>query len=166
MDVGGDLDGDPLNLQDDALVYAAKGFTINGKTTTLPVQYNANGTVLRDNSGKALLVPNALTVATGYTSIAGPSKDYAGVNPPTIISPQTIDIPVYADLLNQTLNSRVQSGTPEVIFNAQTSLNNASNWATKFPAGGTATQPTVVHVINGGLNIPSNAVLKNRNSST
>jgi RHS repeat-associated protein len=160
MNGGGDLDGDPLNLQDDALVYAAKGFTING-SATLPVQYNANGTPMRDASGKLLLVANALTVATGYTSSTGPSSTYAGVNPPAVISPQTIDIPLYSDLLTQTLNSRVPSGTPEVIFNALTPLNTASDWATKFPAGGTATRPTVVHVINGGLNIPTNAVLNN-----
>jgi hypothetical protein len=30
MNGSGDLDGDPLNLSDDALVYAGKGFTING----------------------------------------------------------------------------------------------------------------------------------------
>ena len=40
MNGGGDLDGDPINLQDDALVYAAKGFTING-IATLPVQRDA-----------------------------------------------------------------------------------------------------------------------------
>jgi large repetitive protein len=160
MNGGGDLDGDPLNLQDDALVYAAKGFIINGNAT-LPVQYNANGTVLRDASGKAILVPNALTVATGYTSSNGPSNSYAGVNPPTVISPQTIDIPLYGDLLNQTLSAKVPSGTPEVIFNAQTPLNTVSDWNTKFPSGGTTTNPKVVRVANGSLNIPSNAVLGN-----
>ncbi|NJO63026.1 MAG: PKD domain-containing protein [Richelia sp. RM2_1_2] len=34
---GGDLDGNPLDLSDDALIYAALGFTINGNIT-LPVQ--------------------------------------------------------------------------------------------------------------------------------
>jgi hypothetical protein len=161
MNGGGDLDGDPLNLQDDALVYATKGFIINGNVT-LPVQYNANGTVLRDASGKAILAPNALTVGTGYTSNTGPSNSYAGVNPPTIVSPLTVDIPLYADLLNQTLNAKVPSGTSEVVFNAQTTpLNTLSDWTTKFPLGGTATNPKVVRVINGGLNIPANAVLSN-----
>jgi large repetitive protein len=160
MNGGGDLDGDPLNLQDDALVYAAKGFTINGNAT-LPVQRDAKGNIIRDASGRAILVPNALTVATGYTSSAGPNKTYVGIDPPAVISPQTIDIPSYTSLLNQTLNSRVPSGTPEVIFNAQTPLNTLSDWNSKFPSGGTATNPKVVRVINGGLNIPSNAVLSN-----
>jgi hypothetical protein len=160
MHGGGDLDGDPLNLQDDALIYSAKGFTINGNAT-LPVQRDVNGNIVRDVSGKAILVPNALTVATGYTNSKGPSKDYVGVNPPAVISPQTIDIPSYSSLLNQTLNSRVPSGTPEVIFNAQTPLNTLADWNTKFPSGGTASNPKVVRVINGGLNIPSNAVLSN-----
>ena len=155
-----DLDGDPLNLQDDALVYAAKGFAING-SSTLPVQYNANGTPMRDASGKLVLVPNALSVAAGYTSSTGPNSTYAGVNPPTVLSPQTVNIPLYSDLLNQTLSSRIPSGTPEVTFNAQTPINSAADWASKFPAGGTPTRPTVVHVINGGLNIPGNAVLQN-----
>jgi RHS repeat-associated protein len=160
MNGGGDLDGDPLNLQDDALIYATKGFIINGNVT-LPVQYNANGNVLRDASGKAILAPNALTVGTGYTSNTGPSNSYAGVNPPTIVSPLTVDIPLYGDLLNQTLNAKVPSGTPEVVFNAQTPLNTLSDWTTKFPSGGTATNPKLVRVINGGLNIPANAVLSN-----
>ena len=160
MNGGGDLDGDPLNLQDDALVYAAKGFTINGNAT-LPVQRDANGNIIRDASGKAILVPNALTVATGYTSNKGPTKDYAGIDPPSVISPQTIDIPTYASLLNQTLSAHVPSGTPEVIFNAQTPLNTVSDWNSKFPSGGTVTNPKVVHVTNGGLNIPGSAVLSN-----
>lgn len=160
MNGGGDLDGDPLNLQDDALVYAARGFTINGNAT-LPVRRDANGNIIRDASSKAILVPNALTVATGYTSNTGPTNSYAGINPPTLISPQTIDIPSYTSLVNQTLSSRVPSGTAEVIFNAQTPLNTIADWNSKFPSGGTATNPSVVHVINGGLNIPSNVVLSN-----
>jgi hypothetical protein len=160
MNGGGDLDGDPLNLQDDALVYAAKGFTFDSNAI-LPIQYNANGTPMRDASGKILLVPDALSVSPGYTSSQGPSNKYAGLNPPAVISPQTVDLPLYSDLLNQTLTRRVPNGTAEIIFNAKTPLKTASDWATKFPAGGTATLPKVVHVINGGLNIPSNAILNN-----
>ncbi len=160
MNGSGDLDGDPLNLQDDALVYAAKGFTINGNAT-LPVMRDAKGNPLRDANGKLILVDNALTVAAGYTSSKGPDKSYAGINPPKVISAQSVELPSYTGLVNQTLTSRNATGQSEVIFNAQTSLNSLSDWNSRFPKGGTATRPTVVRVINGNLNIPNGANLSN-----
>jgi hypothetical protein len=63
---GGDFDGDPLNLSDDARIYAGKGFTMNGDPT-LPVRRNANGNPIRDANGKLMLIDQAVTVATGYT---------------------------------------------------------------------------------------------------
>jgi PKD repeat protein len=63
---GGDFDGDPLNLSDDARIYAGKGFTMNGDPT-LPVRRDANGNPIRDANGKLMLIDQAVTVATGYT---------------------------------------------------------------------------------------------------
>jgi RHS repeat-associated protein len=161
MNGSGDLDGDPLNLLDDALVYAAKGYTINGNPA-LPVQRDAAGNVIRDANGKPLLVPNAVTVSPGYTVLNGPTNKYAGLNPPTAIPLQQIEIPVYADLRNQTLRDLIPAGTPEIIFDASRNpLNSLSDWNSKFPTGGTTTQPKVVRVINGGLNIPKDADLSN-----
>jgi RHS repeat-associated protein len=157
-----DFDGEPLNLNDDAFIYAGKGFSINGKTV-LPVKRNATGDPLTDSSGKPILVDQAVTVANGYLySNVSASNRYSGLVPPQIVDKQTIDVPVYTTELNGELSRRIPAGTPTVTFNiAQNPLNNASDWAKKFPASGTTTAPTVVKVTGGGLNIPSNVSLNN-----
>jgi hypothetical protein len=158
---GGDLDGNALDLNDDALIYAAKGFTINGNMT-LPVQRDANGNIIRDASGKPILVNNAVSVSNGYTTADGPSNQYAGLIPPPIIAPQTINVPVYADLKQQELNRRVASSTATVTFNiSQNPIKNASDWNAKFPSAGTVSNPTVVTVVGGGLEIPNGVILNN-----
>ncbi|WP_404791342.1 PKD domain-containing protein [Altericista sp. CCNU0014] len=159
MNGSGDLDGDALNPNDDARIYAAKGYTINGNPT-LPVQRDAAGNILTDASGKPILVPNAIVVSPGYTVLKAPTNKYTGFTPTKTIPLQPIDIPAYADLRTQTLNSRVATGTPEVTFNASLNpLNTLTDWNVKFPAPGTATQPNVVRVTGGGLNIPDSATL-------
>jgi RHS repeat-associated protein len=157
-----DFDGQPLNLNDDAFIYAGKGFSINGKTV-LPVQRNAAGEPLTDANNRQILVEGAVTVATGYLySNVSANNRYSGLVPSQIVDKQTIDIPAYSLLQIQELNSRIPAGTPTVTFNvAQNSLSNASDWTKKFPAPGTTTSPTVVKVIGGGLNIPSNVTLNN-----
>jgi PKD repeat protein len=161
MNGSGDLDGDPLILSDDALVYAAKGYTINGNPT-LPVQRDGAGNILKDSSGKPILIPNAIVVSPGYTTANGPTNKYAGLSPVTSIPLQPIALPTYSDLKTQTLNSLVPTGTTEVLFNASLNpINSIADWNSKFPASGTTAQPKVVRVTNGGLNIPSNATLNN-----
>jgi RHS repeat-associated protein len=157
-----DFDGEPLNLNDDALIYAGKGFNINGKTV-LPVKRNAAGDPLTDASGKPILVDQAVTVASGYLySNVSASNRYSGLVPPQIVDKQTIDVPVYTTELNGELSRRIPTGTPTVTFNvAQNPLNNAADWTKKFPAPGTATAPQVVKVTGGGLNIPSHVNLNN-----
>jgi RHS repeat-associated protein len=158
---GGDLDGNPLDLNDDALIYAAKGFTINGNIT-LPVQRNASGNPILDASGKPILINNAVAVSSGYTVANGPSNQYAGLIPPPVIPLQTINVPAYADLKQQELNHRIAVGTPTVTFNiSQNPIKNANDWNAKFPSPGTASNPTLVRVIGGGLEIPNGVTINN-----
>ncbi|NJN09470.1 MAG: PKD domain-containing protein [Richelia sp. RM2_1_2] len=158
---GGDLDGNPLDLSDDALIYAAKGFTINGDIT-LPAKQDENGNPLRNSSGKLILVDNAVTVAPNYTTINANNNKYANLVPPQIVEQQVIDIPIYADLKQQKLDSVIPSGTQTVTFNSgQNPLNNSQDWNNKFPAPGTASNPRVVRVTGGGLNIPDNINISN-----
>ncbi|NJN13192.1 MAG: hypothetical protein HC815_36845, partial [Richelia sp. RM1_1_1] len=158
---GGDLDGNPLDLNDDSLIYAAKGFTINGNIT-LPVQRDENGNPLTNNSGKLLLVNNAVTVAPNYTTINANNNQYANLIPPQVVDEQVIDIPAYADLKQQTLDSVIAPGTSTVTFNSsQNPLNNSQDWNNKFPAPGTESNPRVVRVTGGGLNIPGNINISN-----
>jgi RHS repeat-associated protein len=156
-----DLDGNPLDLSDDALIYAAKGFTINGNST-LPVQRDAAGNPIRDASNKLVLVDKAVAVSSGYTVSNGPSNKYTGLTPPPVIAQQTVNVRDYADLRQQELNLRIPTGTPTVTFNiAQNSIRNANDWNSKFPSPGTASNPRVVRVTGGGLTIPTNITLNN-----
>ncbi|BBD70727.1 hypothetical protein NIES4072_70930 [Nostoc commune NIES-4072] len=159
----GDFDGIPTDLSDDALIYAAKGFVMNGNLE-LPVQRDAQGNPIRDTNGKLVLVDKAVAVSNGYTtSIAnGSNSKYAGLVPPPLVAQQTVFVPAYADIKQVDLNRRIPAGTPTVTFNiSQNPLNTSSDWSQKFPAAGTVNNPTVVRVIGGGLNIPANVNLSN-----
>jgi large repetitive protein len=157
-----DFDGVPSNLQDDAFIYAGKGFNINGNTI-LPVQRDGNGNPILNSSGKQILLDNAVTVAPGYLFSNAPGNNpYAGLVPPQIVSTQTLIVPAYNEVKTQVLNSKIPVGTPTVTFNIQANpINNLNDWNNKFPVGGTPTQPKVVNVINGGLNVPNGVNLSN-----
>lgn len=158
---GGDFDGRPLDPRDDAKIYAGKGFTFNG-SVTLPVQRDALGNILRDNSGKAILATGTIAVAQGYTQSNGPSNQYAGLVPPPVVAKQTVNVPAYADLKQQELTQRIPSGTPTVTFDIrQNPILNATDWNRKFPTAGTSSQPKVVRVTNGSLTIPQGINLSN-----
>jgi Bacterial Ig-like domain/Bacterial Ig-like domain (group 3) len=158
---GSDFDGLPLDLSDDALIYAGLGFKMNG-SIVLPTQRNASGTITTDAAGKSVLVNNALTVGPNYTqsSISG-GNNYAGLNPPPVLSGITVDVPDFAALKQQELTARIPAGTPTVTFNAtQNPTTTAALWNQKFPPGGTATQPKVVQV-TGALTIPTGVTISN-----
>ena len=158
---GGDLDGNPLDISDDALIYSAKGFTINGNIT-LPVQRDENGNPLRDSFGKLILVDKAVTVAPSYTTINANNNQYSNLVPPQIVDELVINIPNHDELKQQTLDSVIAPGTQTVTFNSnQNSLNNSKDWNNKFPAPGTESNPTVVRVTGGGLNIPNKVSIAN-----
>ena len=158
---GGDLDGNPQDINDDALIYAAKGFTINGNIT-LPVQRDENDNPLTDNSGKLILVDNAVTVAPSYTTINANTNQYSNLVPPQVVDELVINIPNYDDLKQLSLDSVIAPGTQTVTFNSnQNPLNNSKDWDNKFPAPGTESNPTVVTVTGGGLNIPNKVSIAN-----
>jgi Bacterial Ig-like domain len=159
-----DLDGNPLDLSDDALVYGGKGFSLNGNSI-LPVKYDASGNPVKDSQGKLVLVDKAITVAAGYlqANVGGnASNKYAGLNPPQIVATETVTVPLFADIKQQELNRKIPTGTPTTTFNISTNpINTAAQWAAIFPPAGTATQPKVVRVTGGGLNIPGTVNLSN-----
>jgi RHS repeat-associated protein len=157
-----DFDGNPLNVNDDAFIYAGKGFDLNGQTI-LPVQRNQAGTALTNSSGQLLLVDQAVVVAPGYLiSASNGSNNYTNLNPPQVIAQQTITIPSYAGIKQQELAARIPVGATTVVLNVSPSpINNANQWQQFFPAGGTPSQPKVIRVLNGSLNIPNNVDLSN-----
>ncbi|NJK64306.1 MAG: hypothetical protein HC921_17865 [Synechococcaceae cyanobacterium SM2_3_1] len=153
INAGGDFDGDPLDDSDDALIYGGDGFTFN-TSPTLPVQRDEQGNPITDEQGRPILVENAVAVSAAYSQINAPNNPYAGLIPPTIVPDQIVEVQSYQGLRNQTLAERIPPGTPTQTFNSsQNPINNAADWANKFPSGGEAGSPTVVEVTNG-LNVP------------
>ena len=158
-----DLDGNPLDLSDDALVYGGKGFSFNGNTI-LPVQYGSNGQPIYSN-GKLVLVDKAVSVAAGYlqANVNGNARtQYANLTPPQIVATETVFVPTFAAIKQQELARKIPTGATLVTFNSsQNPMNSAADWGVKFPPGGTAALPKVVTVTGGGLNINGNVNLSN-----
>jgi hypothetical protein len=124
-----DLDGNPLDLTDDAFIYAEKGFSLNGNSV-LPVQRDVAGNPLKNSAGKSLLIDQALVVAAGYLqSNSNGSNNYTNLNPPQIIAKQGITISSYTDIKQQELTARIPAGAATVTFNAQlNTINNQAQW--------------------------------------
>lgn len=121
------------DIQDDALIHASRGFTINGNPT-LPVIRNTQGNPITDNNGKLTLVNNAVTVAPGYNISNASTNRYANLIPPQIIDPQSVTLPNYSDIKQQELLRRTPPNATTITFNAQNNpINNANQWASKFP---------------------------------
>jgi hypothetical protein len=156
-----DLDGNPLDLQDDARIYAGQGFSFRGNTV-LPVKRDINGNALRDSQGKLILVDRAGAVSSGYFLSEITGQNYGNINPPQIVATQPIDIPSYSTLEQQYLTSQVTSSVPQLNFNAATAnINTAARWQQNFPVSGTNNQLKVVRVTGGDLNIPTGISLSN-----
>ena len=101
---GGDLEGNPLDISDDALIYAAKGFRINGDVI-LPVKRDENSNPLLDSSGKLILVDNTIAVADGYTISVDSNEQYFGLNQPQVMEEIAVKIPAYDSLKKHKLDS-------------------------------------------------------------
>ena len=158
-----DFDGNPLDTTDDALIYGGAGFTINGNPT-LPVKIDNQGNILLDEASRKILIDNAVAVSEQFfvANAAAASNFYSGLTPPQIVEPQTIEVPVYSQLLSENLDWVIAPTSLEIEFDAlEQTLNNARQWNSKFPPSGTETEPTVVRVTNGGLTIPSQVDLSN-----
>jgi RHS repeat-associated protein len=149
-----DLDGNPLDSNDDAFVYAGKGFTLNGESV-LPVVRDSAGKAIKNSQGKLQLLDQALVVASGYLqSNVSSNNNYTNLNPPQVIATQSIVVPSFASIKQQELTNRTPVGAVTVTFStAPTSA--------QFPSGGTATQPKVIRINNGNLVLPKDVNLSN-----
>jgi hypothetical protein len=155
-----DFDGEPLNLQDDSLIYAGQGFVLKGNTI-LPVQRDASGNPLRNVQGKLLLVDKAVAVAPDYFLSETNSRDYANLLPPQVVAKEVINVPTYALLEKQNLTDRLPTTVPTVFDASRVDISTLSRWQQRFPANGIATQPKVIRVVNDDLNIPSGVSISN-----
>lgn len=158
----GDFDGEPLDLQDDARIYAGNGFTIEG-VQKFPVLRDDAGAAILDDSGREILLDNAVDVGPDYSiNDVSNSNQYSGLVPPNVVSPQTVEVPGYQDLKQSVLDSAIGESSQTVALDAKgTALNSEKKWLDNFPAPGTAENPTVVTVTNGDLKIPNKVDLSN-----
>jgi RHS repeat-associated protein len=161
----GDFDGNPLDLSDDARIYAAKGFKV-GSNTILPVARLANGNPVRDANGKLVLVDRAIAVAAGYNYLSVPNNtDYANLTPPQIVAAETIVLPDYNTVKANTLAAVIPANTPTQLLDSRNgNLERLSNWNTYFGVNATGSGNPgmkVIRVTQGDFNIPTNAKLKN-----
>jgi PKD repeat protein len=143
------LDGNVNSRTDDTKIYAATGVNINGNIT-LPIKRDATGNPLKDANGKFILIDNSITTAPGASN----SNSYSNIN----TAAQTITIPTYNDIKQQSFNI---TSTPITFDISQKPINTAADWTSKFPPAGTTSNPTVVRIINGNFNLPANITLNN-----
>lgn len=153
-----DFDGDPADYSDDALIYAGKGFTLNGNLE-LPVVRDEAGNAIVDGDNKEVLVDRAVAVSSNYLHANASNNNtnrYSGLVPPQIVDTKTVSVPDYHDLLSENLFNAIPTDAEVIDFNIRSSrMNNLNQWQQKFPAPGTPENPTIVKVKGGGLNIPS-----------
>jgi PKD repeat protein len=149
------LDGNVNSRTDDTHIYAAKGVNLNGNIT-LPVKRDASGNPLKDANGKVILETNEITVAPGGSTSSLTAK-YSNITS----AAQTITIPTYADTKQQDFTSKVPATGVITYDIGLNPLSSVATWNAKFPPAGTSTNPTVVRIINGSLNLPANINLSN-----
>jgi PKD repeat protein len=149
------LDGNINSRTDDTRIYAAKGVNLNG-SIGIPVKRDAAGNPLKDASGKIILETNEITVGLGG-STSNLSSKYANIGSAT----QTIAVPTYADTKQQDFLSKIPATGVITYDIGLNPIGNTATWNSKFPPAGTSTNPTVVKIVNGSLNLPANINLSN-----
>ena len=157
-----DLDGEPLNFDDDTRIYAGEGFIINGNQT-LPVQRDSDGNPIQIGR-KSVLIDRAVTVGPNYTqSKANASrKRYANLIPPQVIDELSVNVPSHNELVSSQLALLQSEGSTEITFNPQQNpINNVNDWNNYFPNNSNAAEPTIVRITNGNLNIPGSVNISN-----
>ena len=161
LNSGGNFEGDPNDLSDDALIFASNGFTMNALgNTILPTKRNSAGNILTDTNNLKILVDNAVAVHTSNPQINASNNPYKNLTPPPQVDAPTINISSYDDLITEELSKR-DTDIDGIRFNAGANpMNNVSDWNRYFPSPGTASKPTVVNVTSG-LTIPGGVNLEN-----
>ena len=109
----------------------------------------------KDANGKVILQDQEITVAPGGTT-SNLTSQYSNVGSIA----QTITIPTYTDTKQQDFLSKVPV-TGTITYDIGLKAISSADWNTKFPPAGTSTNPTVVRILNGSLNVPPNINLSN-----
>lgn len=152
--------GDRLDVRDDALLYAGKGVNLN-QAPEFSLINDLNGNPVRDSIGRLQVRDQALVMGDGYSTFNIPNNSYGGINPAQTVAQRTVEVPAFADLKTLVLNQKTPISGAFTRYSAQTPLNSMTDWQASFPNGASATTPTLIRVVNGGLNIPDGVTLEN-----
>ncbi len=152
--------GDRLDVRDDALLYAGKGVNVN-QTPEFSLINDLGGNPIRDLMGRLQVRDQALVLGNGYSTFNIPNNPYGGINPAQTVAPRTVDVPVFSDLKTLVLNQKTPIAGTFTSYSAQTPLNSLADWQASFPNGMNSAKPTLIRVVNGGLNIPNGVTLDN-----
>ena len=150
--------GDRLDVRDDALLYAGKGVNLN-QAPEFSLINDLGGNPIRDLMGRLQVRDQALVLGNGYSTFNIPNNPYGGINPAQTVAPRSIDVPAFAELKTLVLNQKTPIAGMFTRYSAQTPLNSLADWQTSFPNGASAIKPTLIRVVNGGLNIPNGVTL-------
>ena len=150
--------GDRLDVRDDALLYAGKGVNLN-QAPEFSLMNDLGGNPIRDLMGRLQVRDQALVLGNGYSTFNIPNNPYGGINPAQTVAPRSIDVPAFAELKTLVLNQKTPIAGMFTRYSAQTPLNSLADWQTSFPNGASAIKPTLIRVVNGGLNIPNGVTL-------
>jgi PKD repeat protein len=157
-----DLDGEPLNFDDDTRIYAGEGFIINGNQT-LPVLRDSDGNPIQIGR-KSVLIDRAVTVGPNYTQSQAnaSSQKYTPLIPPQVIDELSVNVPSHDELVSSQLALLQSEGSNEITFNPkQNQINNVNDWHNYFPNNSNAAEPVIVRITNGNLNIPGSVNISN-----
>lgn len=152
--------GDRLDVRDDALLYAGKGVNLN-QSPEFSLINDVNGNPIRDAIGRLQVRDQALVLGNGYNTFNIPNNPYGGINPAQTVAERTVEVPAFGDLKTRVLNQKMPTAGTFTAYSAQTPLNSLADWQASFTNGASATQPTLIRVVNGGLNIPDGVTLDN-----
>ena len=150
--------GDRLDVRDDALLYAGKGVNLN-QAPEFSLINDLGGNPIRDLMGRLQVRDQALVLGNGYSTFNVPNNPYGGINPAQTVAPRTVDVPAFAELKTLVLNQKTPIAGAFTRYSAQMPLNSLADWQASFPNGASATKPTLIRVVNGGLNIPNGVTL-------
>ncbi|MEL7476378.1 MAG: cadherin repeat domain-containing protein, partial [Cyanobacteria bacterium J06555_12] len=154
---GGDFDGAPDNLTDDAFIYAGRGYTINSRPE-IAVERDVDSNPVLDEFGLPVLRDRALAVSSDHGQINAPTDLYSELRTPQVVDSQTVTVPTWNQLRDEQL-----SDLPHSIRTVQrlSGLNSISDWNQAVPSGSSPDNLTYLRIQQGGLTIPGGAELRN-----
>ncbi|MEB3295560.1 MAG: SdrD B-like domain-containing protein [Synechococcales bacterium] len=151
--------GDRLNLQDDASLYAGRGVNFN-QAPDFSLKLASDGTPLRNTTGRLVTSDNVWAIGADYSTLNRPNNPYTDSLP--VVAPRSVLVPEFSQVRSMVLSQKVSADSIfEPVNSGRSPINSVPDWQQLFSNGTSATTPSLIRVVGGGLNIPDGATLKN-----